>query len=145
MYFILPYRMLSIFSAIVRFSNRDLESGEAFLDKVLMLSQKKIGNRIFFDSRVYVDKNKGKIGILGEEFAMDIAEILVLKDSARGVTFNSQSPIVLLDLGNEAYVLCDRAYLDSFYFKGMFFDNLDENLFQKVAKNEKIAIYKLKQ
>lgn len=145
LYFILPYRMLSIFSAIVRFSNRDLESGEAFLDKVLMLSQKKIGNRIFFDSRVYVDKNKGKIGILGEEFAMDIAEILVLKDSARGVTFNSQSPVVLLDLGNEAYVLCDRAYLDSFYFRGMFFDNLDENLFQKVAKNEKIAIYKLKQ
>ncbi len=145
LYVILPLRMLSIFATIVRFSNRDLESGEEFGEKILMVSQRKEGERIFFDSRMYVDKSIGKIGILGEDFSLGIAGVLDLHDSAKNVEFDSQSSIVLLDLGSGEYVLCDAEYLDSFYFKGIFFENLDENLFQKVLKNEKIAIYKLKQ
>ena len=112
---------------------------------LLMVSKTKSKDKIIFQNNVFVDIKKGKVGILNQEISLNIAKMIDLKDSSKSLEFDKNSSLVVLMLGGGDYILCDKEYLETFYFRGMFLDNLDSNLFEKVLKNEKIAIYKLKQ
>ena len=141
LYIILPLRMVRIFSTIMQFSQPKGETNQG----LLMVSKTKSKDKIIFQDNVFVDIKKGKVGILNQEISLNLAKMIDLKDSSKSLEFDKNSSLVVLMLGGGDYILCDKEYLETFYFRGMFLDNLDSNLFEKVLKNEKIAIYKLKQ
>lgn len=141
LYIILPLRMVRIFSTIMQFSQPKGEINQG----LLMVSKTKSKDKIIFQDNVFVDIKKGKVGILNQEISLNLAKMIDLKDSSKSLEFDKNSSLVVLMLGGGDYILCDKEYLETFYFRGMFLDNLDSNLFEKVLKNEKIAIYKLKQ
>ena len=58
-----------------------------------------------------------------------------LKDSSKSLEFDKNSSLVVLMLGGGDYILCDKEYLETFYFRGMFLDNLDSNLFFKTHRS----------
>ncbi|WP_299546941.1 STT3 domain-containing protein [uncultured Helicobacter sp.] len=131
LFIILPLSMLEIFPSVVRFSN--------FNPPKFFALSKKIESKIaYFNHNITLDL---KNGILNPN-QQKISKFISLKTQTT-LHFNPKSTLSALELKDDRILLCDNSYLKSFYFQGLFFDTLERNFFQKVLKNDKIAIYKL--
>ena len=97
-----------------------------------MVSKTKSKDKIIFQDNVFVDIKKGKVGILNQEISLNLAKMIDLKDSSKSLEFDKNSSLVVLMLGGGDYIFCViKEYLETFYFRGMFLDNLDSNYLKK--------------
>ena len=140
LYFILPWRMLEIFPNVMRFSQVDLSNGKPQKLDFFALSLEVTKDRIYFKNNIALNPNTGEVTT--QDLHFRIFKSIDLKQHTTQI-FDTQSSLVAILLPNGKTLLCAKSYLESFYFKGLFFENLDKNLFQKVLKNDKITIYKL--
>ncbi|MBD5164721.1 STT3 domain-containing protein [Helicobacter sp.] len=140
LYIILPFRMLEIFPNIMRFSSVDLNNGKVPKLDFFALSISENNERISFKNGIYFNKITGKVS--AQDFQITIQKSIDLKHNLTQ-DFDATSALIAIFLPNGKTLLCAESYLESFYFKGLFFENLDSNLFQKVLKNDTITIYKL--
>lgn len=140
LYFILPWRMLEIFPNVMRFSQVDLSNGKSTKLDFFALSLEATKDKIYFKNDITLNPNTGEVTTQNLHFK--ILKSIDLKQHTTQI-FDTQSSLVAVFLPNGKTLLCAESYLERFYFKGLFFENLDKNLFQKVLKNDKITIYKL--
>lgn len=130
LYIILPLSMLEIFPTIIAFSDFSTP-------KFFAISQNVESKTAFFKNKTTLDLENGTINN-----QYQISRLINLK-TRQTLNFNPKSTLIALKLNDGRILLCDNSYLESFYFQGLFFETLDQNLFQKILKNDKIAVYKL--
>lgn len=140
LYFILPWRMLEIFPSIMRFSQIDLTNGKIPKLDFFALSISEKNEMVEFKNGIKLNKNTGEV--LSQDFNTTIQKSIDLQNHTTQ-SFDDTSTLMAIFLPNGKTLLCAESYLETFYFKGLFFEQLDKNLFQKVLKNDKITIYKL--
>lgn len=140
LYIVLPLRMLEIFPNIMRFSSVDLNNGKVPKLDFFALSIGANSETINFKNGIRFNQITGEVS--AQDFHTTIQKSIDLKHNLTR-DFDATSALVAIFLPNGKTLLCAESYLESFYFKGLFFENLDSNLFQKVLKNDTITIYKL--
>ncbi len=140
LYIILPLRMLEIFPNIMRFSSVDLNNGKVPKLDFFALSIGSNNEMIHFKNGISFNKITGEVS--AQDFQITIQKSIDLKYNITQ-DFDDTSALVAVFLPNGKTLLCAESYLERFYFKGLFFENLDSNLFQKVLKNDTITIYKV--
>lgn len=138
-YIILPLRMLNIFPAVSSFSKINITSGETFKLGVFMLSQVYIDNKAYFKNGIKLDTQSGYLTLNGD--VIQVGEIIDLKSNSKKILTDSK--LVAIILKDNRVLVCDREYLDSFYFKAVLFKNLDSRLFKEVLSNDSIIVYKV--
>lgn len=140
LYIVLPLRMLEIFPSIIRFSSVDLSNGKVPKIDFFALSIGTNNEIINFKNGIYLNKITGEVS--AQDFQTTIQKSIDLKHNITQ-DFDDTSTLIAIFLPNGKTLLCAESYLERFYFRGLFFENLDSNLFQKVLKNDTITIYKL--
>ena len=132
--------MLEIFPSIMRFSQIDLTNGKIPKLDFFALSISEKNEMVEFKNGIKLNKNTGEV--LSQDFNTTIQKSIDLQNHTTQ-SFDDTSTLMAIFLPNGKTLLCAESYLETFYFKGLFFEQLDKNLFQKVLKNDKITIYKL--
>lgn len=139
LYIILPHRMIEILPNVMRFSQINLDNGKIPKLDFFALSVDSKNEIIYFKNGISLNQNTGEV--FSQDFHIKIQKSINLKNGLIQ-TFDATSVLIAVFLENGKTLLCAESYLESFYFKGLL-EQLDSNLFQKVAKNDKIIIYKL--
>ncbi|MFV0481241.1 MAG: STT3 domain-containing protein [Campylobacteraceae bacterium] len=150
-YFYLPYRMVDIFPTVLRFSNRDLMSGNeyrssfwyparSFQDSPTMLN---LGNGFVLNKQTatittgqnqsFILKRYVQVGYGAQGFQKNI----------QNIDPNSMYTLMHLQAYN-IFLLLDEKMYNSLYVQMFFLENYDSNLFEFVSGNPYAKIFKLK-
>ncbi|PZT47921.1 hypothetical protein B6S12_06690 [Helicobacter valdiviensis] len=144
LYLIVPLRMLEIIQVIRRFSYIDLKSGKLEKDSFFLLSTPKIQkeNWLALNNDIFLQEKSGKVKIKSLGIEVFLEKIFYQKDK-RELQISKDSKLSAIFLEDGRIVLCDSRYLESFYFRAMFYENLNEEYFKLTLKNDKIKVYQL--
>ena len=110
--------MLEIFPNVMRFSQVDLSNGKPQKLDFFALSLEATKDRIYFKNNIALNPNTGEVTT--QDLHFRIFKSIDLKQHTTQI-FDTQSSLVAILLPNGKTLLCAKSYLESFYFKGLFF------------------------
>lgn len=151
-YFYLPYRMIDIFPTILRFSNRDLMSGNEFRGSFWLLSRNAADSEtvLQLDNGFIVNKQQGtfttpqKQTIPLKRYVTTWIQDGNTQKQIQNINLSAEHSLVHLRSYGNTFLLIDEKMYNSLYFQMFYLGNFDENLFELVSSNPYAKIYKLK-
>ena len=149
-YLMLPYRMLSIFSTIAMFSQRDLKTGKKVKQNLFYYSDQftEDSNTIKMPEVIF-DKMSGLVYIQNKP--LKIASFIVVSESMNdrpqitNVPLYKDSSVALVYMKDyRTFLLCDAEMLSSNFIQMFVFNNYNRDIFERVEANPYLKIFKLK-
>ncbi|GAB6045577.1 undecaprenyl-diphosphooligosaccharide--protein glycotransferase [Caminibacter profundus] len=146
-YLMLPYRMFNIFPTVAMFSNRNLNTGEVYVDHFFYKNRiKKQGNYLFIGN-ISIDLRSAEMVLSNRIPIKEIdlvgydksGKLLVRKQKIRNRGLN----LIILQSYGEALLL-DDYYYNSSFVQMFVFENYNKDLFEPVILNPIMKIYKIK-
>lgn len=150
-YFYLPYDMLGMLPTIKQFSNLDLNTGKVLSQPFFYLSAhfKRTRDEIIIGNNISILIRKGKLRIgkhivsIGKYFTIGTDKNGEIKIDKKVIDPSRKLSIIYLS-DHKMFIVLDETYLNSLYIQMCFFDHYDKELFEPVARNEEVKIFRLK-
>ncbi|CAM2774779.1 STT3 domain-containing protein [Helicobacter burdigaliensis] len=144
LYIIVPLRMLEIINVIRKFSAMDLKNGTLEKDKFFLLSapKKQESGWLSLNKDISLHLKSGKVKIKSLRMEVFLEKIFYQKDK-KELQISKDSRLAAIVLEDGRILLCDSDYLKTFYFRAMFYEDLNKDYFTLTLKNDKIKVYKL--
>jgi dolichyl-diphosphooligosaccharide--protein glycosyltransferase/undecaprenyl-diphosphooligosaccharide--protein glycosyltransferase len=150
-YFYLPYRMIDIFPTILRFSNRDLTTGDEFRFPFWLVSKNTQNSEttLTLEQGFIVNKQNGTFTTpQGQTHPLRryvVSAINGDKVITQVQNINPAAQYSLIQLASyNIFLLVDEKMYNSVYIQMFYLENYDKELFELVSSNPYAKIYKLK-
>jgi undecaprenyl-diphosphooligosaccharide--protein glycosyltransferase len=146
-YLMFPYRMFNIFPTVAMFSNRNLNTGEVYVNHFFYKNRiRKQGNYLLVGN-IPIDLRRGEIILRNRVPIKEIdlvgydrnKKLVLKKNKLRNQGLN----LIILQSYREGLIL-DDYYYNSAFVQMFVFENYDKNLFEPVILNPVMKIYKIK-
>jgi dolichyl-diphosphooligosaccharide--protein glycosyltransferase/undecaprenyl-diphosphooligosaccharide--protein glycosyltransferase len=150
-YFYLPYKMISIYKTIERFSNLNLMDGNEHKSSFFYHTNrfKDDGNYLDLGNEIRIDKKAGILIIKGKKVPIkNFVRTYHSKDMKLQTKFqvldsNANTNVIIMKNYNTYLVLDDKTY-NSMFVQLLILEKYDKSLFELVESNIYAKVYKLK-